>query len=343
MTDAECVAFLQSVLPRLRLEWSGFRTVRGQVCKRLSRRLRELALDDLAAYRAYLDAHPEEWETLDGLCRITISRFFRDRRVFQALAERGLPELAWRALERGNHRVRCWSAGCASGEEPYTVSIAWEMEAARRPRGVELEIVATDVDLRLLERARRARYRRGSIKEVPQGWIDEAFVPEGEEIRLGAAFRRRVKFILQDIREGMPPGPFDLLLCRNLVFTYFEPSLREEVLGRMLELIPDGGLLVLGSHETVPAGREWPLERPFGGLPIYRRIGVEARGATDRWGRGGVSGASIPSRGNPERPRRRAKADHQLGGRFLAGAARDRAPVSRGGSRGRLPGPWGSS
>ena len=86
MQDAECVSFLQQSMPRLGLRWAGFRRVYHQVCKRLQRRLRVLDLADISAYRAYLEQHTEEWQVLDGLCRITISRFFRNRRLFDALA-----------------------------------------------------------------------------------------------------------------------------------------------------------------------------------------------------------------------------------------------------------------
>src|SRR5262249_33755531 len=134
VSDAACVEFLQWVAPRLHLRWAGFRNVRGQVCKRLHRRIRELALPDLDAYRAYLDTHAEEWPAVDALCRVTISRFRRDRGVFDALEHDILPALAAREPE-----VRCWSIGCASGEEPYTLAIL------TRSLATSTTILATDV------------------------------------------------------------------------------------------------------------------------------------------------------------------------------------------------------
>jgi chemotaxis protein methyltransferase CheR len=114
--DAE-VEFLQWALPRLGLRWAGFRRVRGQVRRRVRRRVAALGLEDLDAYRAYLDAHPEEWEVLDALTPITISRFYRDRDVFARLEDDVLPALASAAAAAGRDGLRCWSAGCASGEE----------------------------------------------------------------------------------------------------------------------------------------------------------------------------------------------------------------------------------
>ena len=94
MNDLDCVQFLQWALPKMRMRWPGFRKVRRQVCKRVDRRLRRLGLVGVAAYRAYLDDHPDEWSELDQLCRIPISRFYRDRGVFDLLRDDVLPSLA---------------------------------------------------------------------------------------------------------------------------------------------------------------------------------------------------------------------------------------------------------
>ena len=108
MSDHDCVAFLQWALPHLKLRWSGFRRVRGQVCKRLKRRMRELNVGGFAAYQAYISDNPEEWQLVDSYCRITISRFCRDKGLFQRLGDTVLPSLAARAAEEGRG-IRCWS------------------------------------------------------------------------------------------------------------------------------------------------------------------------------------------------------------------------------------------
>jgi len=105
------IEFLQVVLPRLGLRWPGFRKVRGQVIKRLKRRLRVLHLQDLAGYAAYLDTHPAEWDVLDAMCRISMSRFYRDKGVFVTLRETLLPhippeDLAQERQRFADHRRR---------------------------------------------------------------------------------------------------------------------------------------------------------------------------------------------------------------------------------------------
>jgi chemotaxis protein methyltransferase CheR len=135
---ADCHEFLDWALPRMGFRVAGFRRVRGQVCKRIRRRLHELALGDLADYRRHLQFKPDEWETLDGLCHITISRFCRDRQVFDWLRRTGLPELAAQAVAEGRNHLSCWSAGCAGGEEPYTLRLIWDLCLAGRFHGINL-------------------------------------------------------------------------------------------------------------------------------------------------------------------------------------------------------------
>ena len=98
MDDRDCTSFLQWALAQCDFRWAGFRKVRRQVCKRLSRRIRELGLADFTAYRRRLEADPAEWTAFDSCCVVTISRFYRDRSVYEILRERVLPEIAARAV-----------------------------------------------------------------------------------------------------------------------------------------------------------------------------------------------------------------------------------------------------
>jgi chemotaxis protein methyltransferase CheR len=269
------VELLRWALPRLRLRWSGFRRVRRQVCRRIARRMRELGAADAAAYRARLEADPAEWARLDALCRIPISRCFRDASVFAALETRVLPGLAGRAREEGRDRLRAWSAGCASGEEAYSLAALWAGALAARFPGLRLAILATDADPGLVERARRGRFRANSLREVPAGARAAGFERQGGDWLAREALRESIEFRLQDLREEMPAGSFDLILCRNVAFTYFEVELQGAVLARMLERLRPGGALVIGLHEALPepaAGlRPWP-----GARAVYRRSSPEA-------------------------------------------------------------------
>jgi chemotaxis protein methyltransferase CheR len=271
MDDQACVDFLKWSLPQLGLRWPGYRKVRHLVGKRLNRRLAELGLSDLAAYRSFLAGEPGEWSRLDAICRIPISRFYRDRGVFDAVCRQLLPEAAAAASERGGSTVRCWSAGCASGEEPYTLAIAWHFCAEDRWPALDFAVIATDAEERMIARAETACYGRSSLKDLPEEWRTRAFTRRGPLFCLEPEFRRSVGFALQDIRQRMPDGPFDLVLCRNLAFTYFDESRQRRILERLRERIFPGAFLVLGSHEALPSDCGG-FARLAPSLPIYRRL-----------------------------------------------------------------------
>ncbi len=252
MRDTDCTVFLQWCLPRLGMRWAGYRRVRRQVCKRIGRRLKDLGLAGVPAYRRYVETHPAEWPVLDGFCRVSVSRFYRDKGVFAGLERHVLPALARQAAARGQAGLRCWSAGCASGEEAYTLKILWLQDLQPRFPRLDLRVTATDAGAPMLERARRGCYPKGSLKELPEAWIDAAFSSSDNEYCIRAAYRKGIDWREQDIRRTTPEGPFDLILCRDLVFTYFDAPLQRACLARMTDGLQPNGLLVLGKHETLP-------------------------------------------------------------------------------------------
>jgi len=250
----DCTGFLQWALPRLRLRWEGYRKVSRQVCKRLAHRMEKLGLPDFSAYKIYLDSNPGEWRVLDSLCGITIARFYRDRRVFDALRFQVLPSLADYVLSAGGREVLCWSAGCASGEEPYTLQILWRTDVVTAIlREIPLHIIATDVNEKLLERGRQGHYPGSSLRDLPEQ-LREAFIPCNDFYSIREIFKENLEFLRQDIRLQLPEGTFHLILCRNLVFTYFDEGLQQETLRSILAKLLPGGILVIGRRESLPAG-----------------------------------------------------------------------------------------
>ena len=269
VTDAQCTEFLRWALPRLRMRWAGFRKVRRQVCRRVERRVHELDLPGVDAYRTYLDSTPDEWPQLDALCHVTISRFYRDRGVFGFLERSVLPELARAAAARAES-IEAWSAGCASGEEPYTLALVWEYAVGPMFPTVALHVLATDADETIIRRARAASYHEGSLRELPSTWRRSGFVRRGDHHHLRPRLRRLVTIVEHDVRDPAPDGPFDLILCRNLAFTYFDAALQREVARNLTKALRKGGALVVGSHEKLP-------EETSGLVPWCSRPGVYRR------------------------------------------------------------------
>jgi chemotaxis protein methyltransferase CheR len=266
-----CADFLKWALPELKMRPEGFRKVRKQVCKRLLRRMSELSLHDFGSYRSFLQDNPSEWKVADEMMRITISRFFRDKNTWEEVTGNLLPEMIRKA--DGKFPLRCWCAGIASGEEPYTLAILWRERLLPQFPNASLEILATDSDPNMLERARMACYNKGSFKEVPPGLVAGAFHREGRLWCLDKAYREMVKFSRQDIREEIPEGIFDLIFCRNIVAMYFNKELAVSIFKRISTLMRPGAYLILGNHEEFPLDEVREIREFDRGLNIYRKNG----------------------------------------------------------------------
>jgi chemotaxis protein methyltransferase CheR len=248
MKDQECIDFLQWALPQLHMRWKGFRKVRKQVCKRIKKRIRELELETVEDYRDYIKTHPEEWKVLDKFCRITISRFYRNYKIFDKIGLELMP-----VLFNKKDTIRCWSAGCASGEEPYSLSLTFFNLVKTLSPLKEIEIIATDANPVMLNRARKGCYSASTIKELPDNWKRNCFERKEGEFCLESQFKKPVTFSEQDIRYEKPAGKFDLILCRNLVATYFEHELQTKVFRDISDRLNPGGYLLLGKNEKADA------------------------------------------------------------------------------------------
>lgn len=265
MEDDICVGFLQWVLPQLRMRWPGFRRARKQVCKRLQRRIRELQLADADAYQSYLQTHADEWPVLDHLCRVTVSRFYRDKVVLEHVRTDVLPKLAQLAIDAGETSLRGWSAGCAMGEEAYSLVLVWHYTVGNDFPQLDIQVVGSDIDQTLLQRANQACYSYGSVKALPDAWLKSAFIQKTDKYCLEPHLRSKVSFIEQDIRDKLIKGPFHIVFCRNMAFTYFDNALQLEILEHIRNNLIDGGGLIIGGHESLPEGfrgfEQWSKQR----------------------------------------------------------------------------------
>jgi chemotaxis protein methyltransferase CheR len=190
---------------------------------------------------------------LDSFCRIVISRFYRDQGIFETLRDAVLPTLAYAARGRQAQTLRCWSAGCAAGEEVYTLMMLWRLCLQAQFPDLHLHIIATDINVNVLARARRGCYAWGSVKALPPRWLEVGLERCDDEYCVRETFREGICFVAQDIRQDLPAGDFDLVLCRNLVCTYFAEALQRKILAQIAERLVPGSVLVLGAHETLPS------------------------------------------------------------------------------------------
>lgn len=235
-------AFLDDLLPSLGLSPPALK--RRNIRRRITRRMESLGVHDLRAYLSLLRAVRSEQEAVGALLTVTVSRFFRNREVFESVAREVLSPLVVRGKP-----ASAWSAGCASGEEAFTLRILWDNLPGRKP---DLSILATDIDEECLRRAGEGLYPESSLREVPGKISGKYFREDGGRYRLREDIVRSVVFRKHDLLREAPPGKFDLVLCRNAAFTYFAVPRRVAIAAAIASSIPPGGCLVLGRTERLP-------------------------------------------------------------------------------------------
>jgi chemotaxis protein methyltransferase CheR len=233
-------------------------TKKALLVGRLSRRLRELGGPSLSEYLQRVEQDPgERMRLVEAICTHE-TRFFREPRHFSFLEQEVLPR--WRAqgtTGMGTRTVRAWSAGCSTGEEAFSLAMLLRFHLPAE-EGWRIEILATDLSTRILERARQMRWSLERAKEIPTHYL-KAFMLRGfgsQEgwMKAGPELRPLVRFERLNLNDERYPvsGPFDLLLCRN-VFIYFDEASRARALERLLSHLAPDGYLFVGHAESLLA------------------------------------------------------------------------------------------
>lgn len=221
-----------------------------------SHRARARGLQDLGTYVHALDQGrlPEEWRALLPLITVKESYFYRTPQHFEGLRQTVIPELV-RARHR-ERRLRIWSAGCARGEEPW--SLAMVLDQVSELAGWEWKILATDVDQDALAAGRRARYGERSVRHLPENLRHRYLIAGASGFEIADGLRRRVGFRYHNLAQEPPPGdtaPFDVVFLRN-VLIYFAPELQRQVVANIESSLAEDGFLFVGPSETL-----WPISR----------------------------------------------------------------------------------
>jgi chemotaxis methyl-accepting protein methylase len=217
--------------------------------RRIAVRMRACGVHTYSDYIRVLEQTPAEFERLRDALTINVTRFFRNPETW----DRVRTELVAPLWPKGG-RFHCWSAGCASGEEAYTLAmLGAEVLAARgETDGLSrIQIDATDIDRQCLERARAACYPGSALTDAPV-WVRERyFEPSGSDLRVADRVRRLVHVSQLDLtREHALPSGYQLIACRNVVI-YFDRPMQERLFAQFARSLVPGGLLVLGKVETL--------------------------------------------------------------------------------------------
>jgi len=218
----------------------------------------EMSINQINTFDEYFelltkrDTNQEAFRNLLNLITLNESHFFKNAEHFQILAENIIPEIAERK-ESGDKTLRMWSAGCSTGEEPYSMAIVM-LEAMALLEGWKIEILATDVSQNALSIAQQGEYFKGSIKDVRKEWLDKYFDVVDNKYRVKDFVKQAVKFkYLNLIREPFPIEEVygqDIIFCRNVTI-HFKIESTRRVVSRFYDTLPDVGYLFVGPHETL--------------------------------------------------------------------------------------------
>jgi two-component system CheB/CheR fusion protein len=266
--DRQFQALLEQVRTRSGIDFGRYR--QPTIRRRLQRRMADTGQDTIEEYSQYLRRHSEEYERLVGSFLIKVTDFFRDPELFEYLRTNILPEVIDEARSRGNE-LRIWSAGCATGEEAYSLAILVADILGTDIEEMSVRIFATDIDPHAVTYARRGLYAAAAVERVPSDLRSRFFAAVDGGYEVKKTVRRLVVFAPHDLGQRAPFPRIDLALCRN-VLIYFTPDLQRRALQLFAFALRPSGRLILGKSETTsPLPEHFTIEDAR--LKVYRRRG----------------------------------------------------------------------
>jgi len=222
---------------------------RTTLTRRIDRRISAIGLDSYTAYLDYLEVHQDEFTQLFNSILINVTSFFRDRDAFDFLARDVVPKVI-QGSQHTDDQIRIWSAGCASGEECYSIAMLFAEAMGAEQFRDRVKIYATDVDEEELAIARVATYTDRRIEGLPADLRDKYFDHTGDRWTFRKDLRRSVIFGRHDLLDDAPISRVDLLLCRNTLM-YFNHEAQARIVQRFHFALREGGFLVLGKAEML--------------------------------------------------------------------------------------------
>lgn len=274
-TDKGLKPILDYLMEKRGFDFSGYHP--AMLERRIGKRLTATTCKEFSDYLSCLQENPAELDRLLDVITINVSRFFRDTLTFELIADRILPEIVREKTRGRDQSLRVWSAGCAMGEEPYTLAILIHELLEKEGLEMNLHLFATDIDGRILNDAGKAVYPLASVHHMKYRLLTKYFTPEGTSFRLIPEIKKLVAFFLYDMldkKHSVPTesvfGNFDLVLCRNLLI-YFNTEYQETIFARLHHSLAENGYLILGNAEAPTMTYRHHFDRVFDFSPIYRK------------------------------------------------------------------------
>ncbi|MCV3271936.1 chemotaxis protein CheB [Roseobacter sinensis] len=258
---------LQILLARTRVDFREYKQT--TINRRIERRMIALGIESHEEYTQFCRVNPNAVDALFKDLLISVTRFFRDKSEFEALREL-LPGV----LKKTNAPFRVWIAGCATGEEAYSIAIllAEALGGAKVQLKDHVQIFATDIDKEALEVARKGIYGMAALNDIPKDLADQYFIQQNDGIRVIDSLRSAILFSDHNVCQDPPFQKVDLLCCRNLLI-YFGNTLQHKVMSRFHYALTESSLMFLGTAETV-AGSDELFIQDSQSAHIYRRRSI---------------------------------------------------------------------
>jgi two-component system CheB/CheR fusion protein len=237
---------IRHIQERRGVDFRGYK--KSSLRRRLLHRMEAVGADGFAAYHAFLEAHPQEFAELLNTVLINVTSFFRDPDAWEVVKKSVVPRIVERR-QADREPIRVWSAGCATGEEPYSLAMLFAEELGLEDLALRIKIYATDLDEAALQAARHAHYAPRAVEGVPPALLERHFERTNNHHVVSRELRKCVIFGRHNLAQDAPIGRVDLLVCRNLLI-YLETETQEQVLPRLHYALREGGFLFLGKAET---------------------------------------------------------------------------------------------
>lgn len=268
VTDRELELLLRKLNADRGLDAHHYR--QSYIERRIAARLRAVQLDSYREYRRFLDENIEEYNHLVSALTINVTEFFRDRAVFDLFSKQVVPALLRKKAERHQRLTRVWSAGCAGGEEPYSIAMILADAVKRFDSGFHVSVHATDIDDESLEAASNAVYPNKELRSIPAHFRSECISLGEGRFSISSDIRGLVKFRRLDLFADKPIAAVDVIFCRN-VLIYFDRVQQERVFTSFHAALNRGGYLIIGKSEKIGGQSAHRFESLSSREKVYQR------------------------------------------------------------------------
>lgn len=272
-------------------DFSGYKST--TLKRRIDRRMSIAGLDSPVKYLAFLRENAEERKLLAADMLISVTQFFRDPEAYEILKDCALPPLF--ADREDNQAIRIWVAGCATGEEAYSIALLLFAYREARQLTVPIQIFATDIDSGALDFARAGLYGADAVKWVPADLLERYFTAEGENFRISKDVRSSIVFAMHNLVSDPPFSRLDMIVCRN-VLIYLEQSIQRHLMSLFSSILNSDGVLFLGTSETIGLqearfqviSKQWRIFRNAGAGSLERKDLLLSTGIPNRFSNTGA-------------------------------------------------------